>query len=246
MYYKNICEVSHCDKYIHTQGLCSKHYFRKRDHGSPTYKNIVPVYIKRTGRVVVKKRCSMNGCASEAYVKGYCRKHYARWYHYGDAKFVKKVVGENRTAHPLYKAYHAMHDRCENPNNTHYEYYGGRGISVCKRWSGNRGFPNFLKDMGERPDGYSLDRINNNGNYEPKNCRWATKATQSYNQRISVVNTSGHTGVHYYKNTGRWTAYINLNGKRKHLGYFDTKELAIKARNDLEREKIKCQTILNG
>lgn len=237
MHYNNICTVDHCEKYIHTKGLCSKHYFRKRDHGSPTYKKIVPAKIKRTSRIKVKRLCSVNNCTGRVYARGYCPKHYARWYHNGNVDVVTKVVGENRTAHPLYKAYHAMLDRCRNPNNTHYEYYGGRGITVCDRWLGTRGFPNFLEDMGERPEKMTLDRIDNNGNYEPNNCRWATKHTQQFNQRKSVVNTSGYTGVHYYKSNGKWTAYIGLSGKRKNLGYFETKEKAIEARKNAERTK---------
>jgi len=236
MGYNNICTVTSCEKYIHTQGLCSKHYFRKRNHGSPTYKKIVTVLIKRTSKLKVKRPCAVKNCATVAYTKGYCQKHYARWYHYGDTKTVKKVVGEHRTAHPLYKAYHAMHDRCENPNSTFYKYYGGRGIKVSERWSGIRGFPTFLKDMREKPDGYSLDRIDNNGGYEPSNCRWASKTTQQYNQRKSVVNTSGHKGVHYYKANGKWTAYIGQNGKRINLGYFADIESAIKARKDAESQ----------
>jgi adenylate kinase family enzyme len=236
MQYRNICQVSHCEKYIHTQGFCSKHYFRLKVHGSPTYKKIVPANIKRTSRIAVQRRCRMDNCQDDAYVKGLCKKHYARWYHNGDPNIVKKVKGENRTANPLYKAYHAMRDRCYNPNNTHYEYYGGRGITVCERWSGNSGFSNFLKDMGERPKNYTLDRIDNNKGYSPENCRWADRPTQQYNQRISVTNTSGYKGVHYYKKNGKWTAYITINGKRKHLGYFARKQDAIRARKAEERE----------
>lgn len=75
-----------------------------------------------------------------------------------------------------------MKARCGNPNNISWPDYGGRGVKVCIRWQGPSGFPNFLADMGEKPEGTSLDRINVNGNYEPSNCRWATRHEQAHNK----------------------------------------------------------------
>ena len=85
--------------------------------------------------------------------------------------------------HPLYVTWESMHKRCNNPNNKDWKYFGGRGIKVCDRWSGRDGFPSFLADMGDRPPGLSLDRTDNEGNYEPANCRWATWTEQVNNRR---------------------------------------------------------------
>jgi len=75
-----------------------------------------------------------------------------------------------------------MIERITNTNHKSYLFYGGRGITVCDRWVNS--FELFLEDMGERPDGMTLDRIDPNGNYEPNNCRWADDKTQRHNQRV--------------------------------------------------------------
>lgn len=82
-----------------------------------------------------------------------------------------------------YSTWRAMFTRCTNPSATGYEHYGGRGIRITSRWLGEHGFEHFLSDMGPRPANTSLDRVDNDGNYEPGNCRWATPKEQARNQR---------------------------------------------------------------
>lgn len=85
-----------------------------------------------------------------------------------------------------YRSWSGMMQRCFNPNNNHYPYYGGRGITVCDRWRNS--FEAFLEDMGPRPKGTSIDRWpDKEGNYEPGNCRWATPAQQATNTRANIM-----------------------------------------------------------
>jgi hypothetical protein len=125
----------------------------------------------------------------------------------------------------------AMLDRCRNPKNRHFLNYGGRGISVCERWSA---FANFIDDMGERPSrSFTLERRENNGNYTPENCYWATRREQSRNKRRYRRNASGIAGVHKVRD--QWRARIRVDGRLIHLGYFGNLTEAAAARAAAER-----------
>lgn len=88
---------------------------------------------------------------------------------------------KHRKASRTYKTWESMLRRCTNPKDKDYGNYGGRGITICSRWRDS--FVDFLADMGERPEGRTLDRKDVNGNYEPKNCAWATPQEQAQNRR---------------------------------------------------------------
>lgn len=128
--------------------------------------------------------------------------------------FSIKCIKERSTTHgharrhnktPTYRTWANMLDRCRNHNNSDFFYYGGRGIKVCDRWKNS--FENFLEDMGERPKRTSIDRIDNNGNYEPGNCRWATKKEQNNNQRSNINLTfNGKT-----QTTAQWADELGMN-----------------------------------
>src|SRR6185312_5605199 len=117
--------------------------------------------------------------------------HDAKWGVVGTQPCYQFVMGNYKHGHmtdqrfgtPTYNTWKAMKKRCLNVRHAQYPNYGGRGIKICDRWLGDHGFENFLADMGVRPRGKTIDRINNNGNYEPGNCRWATVEQQNANQR---------------------------------------------------------------
>jgi hypothetical protein len=138
----------------------------------------------------------------------------------------------DRKKHPLYGTWINMRSRCNTPTCPDYPLYGGRGIRVCSRWDD---FYAFVEDMGERPEAHTLDRIDTNGNYEPKNCRWANATTQSRNSRTKHNCSTGVRGVNPHTDGG-YVARIYSGGKRVYLGYFKTLSEAKQARSKAEKE----------
>ena len=130
--------------------------------------------------------------------------------------------------HRLYPCWVSMKERCYQHRYVGYHNYGGRGIKVCDRWLNS--FPNFLEDMGDKPtDKHSLDRIDNEGNYEPSNCRWSTYLEQANNRRVRGTSVSGVNGV-AKSPTGVWVARIQVQGSEIYLGRDEDKEEAINLR----------------
>lgn len=185
-------------------------------------------------------KCRVSFCNKPYSARGLCKTHHEWWRRHKDEPLEnikqrrpREIHGRTHTSE--YKTWSSMIDRCINPNNIHYSYYGGRGITVCDRWRSS--FKAFFSDMGEHPVGMTLDRINNSGNYEPENCKWSTRQEQMRNTRINSRNKSGAKGVSWYNREQRWFAEMHINGK-KVSKRFKTLEEAIEARRQMERDLI--------
>lgn len=167
--------------------------------------------------------CEIEGCVNKHLSKGYCNMHYIRLYQ-----------------PKLYGTWRSMLQRCSNSNDPNYKHYGGRGIGVCERWHTFKEYEHDIKHLiGDKPSPrHSIDRINNDGNYEPGNVRWATQTEQLINMRIRSNNTSGVKGVHWDEKNKKWFAAIHINKKMVFLGRFKHKNDAINARKSAEIERM--------
>ncbi len=125
--------------------------------------------------------------------------------------------------HPVYEVWLSMKARCYNPKHTQYKYWGGRGIYVCEQWKNDAGaFCEWALSNGWK-QGLTIDRIENDGHYEPSNCRFVTKAEQNRNTRLLYAhNTSGYRGVSYHKRVQKYHAQICVAGRNRSIGYFGT------------------------
>lgn len=131
------------------------------------------------------------------------------------SKKIREKIAKANTIHgmdgtKIYRVWIRMKERCFNKKGNDYKYWGGRGITVCPEWLGKNGFQNFYQDMGDKPEGKSLDRIDNNGNYCPDNCRWATQKQQQNNRRNNrLITYQGKT-----QTVSQWAEELGSNCNR--------------------------------
>ena len=134
--------------------------------------------------------------------------------------------------HKFYQTWYDMKYRCYNTKGREYKHYGARGITVCEEWLDVTNFVAWCDATHPNIEGVSLDRIDNDGDYSPENCRWADTYTQVINQRIRRTNTSGYVGINWVEARLKWVSRISVEKKRIWLGDYKTIEDAILARDN--------------
>ena len=198
---RKVCSVDGCEKQVHAKGLCGAHYYQYLKYGDP----LCPDHRKTKPYRI----CSVEGCNRKHYGHGFCEKHMRHWKKYGDPLHYESLEDGFAKQHEKeWQSWGSMKQRCTNKNACGYKNYGGRGVKICDRWLDPLyGFKNFYKDMGERLENTSLDRINVDGDYCKENCRWATPKEQNRNRRNNAVMTrNGETHT-----LTEWSEILNLN-----------------------------------
>lgn len=193
-------------------------------------KNILPPTTKPTGEYM--KKCNIENCNRLEHSRGWCGTHYQSFRVQGKINNFRPKPHHGLSKTAEYKTWCGMKARCYIKNEQGYVNYGGRGIKVCDRWL--ESFLNFYNDMGKKPTSkHSIDRIDNDGNYTPDNCRWATRTEQNLNQRIRKDNKSGYRGIYYRKAIEGYEIY-GRGVKRKYIGSAKTITDAVKMRDAYE------------
>lgn len=151
----------------------------------------------------------------------------------------KRLIKHGLIDHPLYIVWGNMKKRCYNEKTNGYENYGGRGIEICKLW--NKSFKSFynwaIKNGWEY--GLEIDRINNDDNYKPSNCRFVTRRKNTINRRVFKNSKTRYRGISKNNVTDKYIAYISVNGERIHLGTYKTIKRAVHVRNNyIKRHKL--------
>lgn len=198
------CSVSNCDNQSYIRGLCHRHYKLDLIDRAPP--------------------CSVDGCGNRIYTKKLCEIHYKRMRTHGSTDRPERKPNPNArgnpntgpahhrfrhgmTGTPTYKAWTGMKRRCYCETDSQFKDWGGRGIKVCDRWLNS--FENFLADMGLCPPGMTIDREDNDGNYEPGNCRWADRTTQSRNRRYARITAEIAQLIRLDRSAGKTLAWIS-------------------------------------
>lgn len=200
-----ICTIEGCDRPVAGRGYCGKHWQRWRKYGDPNvligpaakvfagerYGRLVVVAYAGNNRHQQRQYTARCDCGVEIVVNGYALTN-------GNTqscgclqreRFTNRTHGLTGT--PEYRVWKNMNQRCANPNGDDWERYGGRGITVCERWRNS--FEAFLADMGPMPGpGYSIDREDSRGNYEPANCRWITISENSRRAHLGKPHCGGN------------------------------------------------------